>query len=99
VEAPTKIANAIKTGNFMANSMLVAHSFSIFSVPYMDATNMTLWNKTELGILAEGEGIPKEIAKKLAENKFFYPETTHLLNTKLTTGMAFCRFVSGTNPW
>jgi hypothetical protein len=33
VELPTLMANTIKTGNFRANSFLVAHSFSIFNVP------------------------------------------------------------------
>jgi len=78
LEVPTMMANAIKTGNFRANSLLVAHSFSIFSVPYMDSVNMTSWIKMEFDILAEGEEIAKDIAKKLADNKFFYPETTLL---------------------
>ena len=30
VEVPTSMANAIKTGNFRANSFMVAHPFSIF---------------------------------------------------------------------
>jgi hypothetical protein len=34
-------------------------------------------NKSELG------GIPKDIPKKLAGNKFYYPETTHLLRYQL----------------
>jgi hypothetical protein len=41
----------------------------------MDTANMTSWNKTELDLLAEGEGIPKDIAKKLAEHKYFYPDS------------------------
>jgi hypothetical protein len=73
----------LKQGNFKANSLLVAHSFSIFNIPYIDAANMTSWNKTELDILAEGGGTPKDIAKKLAESKFFYPESTHLLRHQL----------------
>lgn len=80
VEVPTTMANAIKTGNFRANSLLVAHSFSIFNVPYIDAANMGSYNKTELDLLqSEGEGIPKEMVKKLAENKFKYPVSTHHL--------------------
>jgi len=79
VDIPTTMANAIKTGNFQANSYLVAHSFSIFNVPFTDAANMLSCNKTELDILDEGEGIPKDMAKKLAENKFTYPDSTHLL--------------------
>jgi hypothetical protein len=79
VDLPTSMANAIKTGNFRANSFMVAHSFSIFNVPYMDAANMTLANKTELDILEDGHGKPLAIAKKLAENKFHAPLTTHLL--------------------
>lgn len=83
VDILTAMANAIKTGNFQANSYLVAHSFSIFNVPFMDAAQMTSCNKTELDILDEGEGIPKDIARKLAENKFNYPDTTHLLRHQL----------------
>jgi hypothetical protein len=80
VEVPTTMANAIKTGNFRSNSLMVAHPFSIFNVPYMDAANMSSYNRTELDLLqSEGEGIPKEIVKKLAENKFRYPYTTHHL--------------------
>jgi hypothetical protein len=78
VEIPTTMANAIKTGNFRSNSLMVAHPFSFFNVPYMDAANMSSYNRTELDLLqSEGEGIPKEIVKKLAENKFRYPHTTH----------------------
>jgi hypothetical protein len=83
VEVPTSMANAIKTGNFRANSFMVAHSFSIFNVPYTDAANMSSCNKTELDILDEGEGIPKDMAKKLAENKFHFPHSTHLLRHQL----------------
>jgi len=83
VEVPTSMANAIKTGNFRANSFMVAHSFSVFNVPYTDAANMSSCNKTELDILDEGEGIPKDIAKKLAENKFHYPHSTHLLRHQI----------------
>jgi hypothetical protein len=80
VEVPTTMANAIKTGNFRAKSLLVAHSFSIFNVPYIDAANMGSYNKTELDLLqSEGEGIPKDMVKKLAENKFKYPFCSHHL--------------------
>jgi hypothetical protein len=64
------MANAIRTGNFRANSFMVAHSFSIFNVPYTDAANMGSCNKTELDTMDDGQGIPLAIAKKLAENKF-----------------------------
>jgi len=80
VEVPTTMANAIRTGNFRANSLLVAHPFSIFNVPYIDAACMGSYNKTELDLLqSEGEGIPKEMVKKLAENKFKFPTSTHHL--------------------
>jgi hypothetical protein len=52
VEVPTTMANAIRTGNFRANSLLVAHPFSIFNVPYIDQTwvhktrqNWTFYNR------------------------------------------------------
>jgi hypothetical protein len=66
VELPTSMANAIKTGNFCANSFMVAHTFSIFNVPFTDATSMTSFI-----------GIPLAIAKKLAENKFHAPASPH----------------------
>jgi len=78
VEVTASMANAIRTGNFRANSLLVAHSFSIFNVPYLDAVLMTNFNQTELDLLqSEGEGIPN--VKKLSENKFKTPTTTHIL--------------------
>jgi len=79
VEVPTSMANAIKSGNFWANSFMVAHSFSVFNVPFADAANMTSCNKTELDILDDGPGIPLALAKKLAENKFHAPVSTNLL--------------------
>ncbi len=80
MEVPATMANAIRTGNFRANSLLVAHTFSIFNVPYIDAVNMGSYNKTELNLLqSEGEGIPKEMVKKLADNKFKFPSVMHPL--------------------
>jgi hypothetical protein len=65
VEVTASMGNAIRTGNFRANSLLVAHSFSIFNVPYLDAALMTNFNQTELDLLqSDGEGIPKDIVKK-----------------------------------
>jgi hypothetical protein len=41
---------------------------------------MNCFNQTELELLqTEGEGIPKDIVKKLSENKFKSPISTHLL--------------------
>ncbi len=81
VEVLTPMANAIKTENFHANSLLVAHPFSIFNVPYIDAANLSSYNKTELDLLqSEEEGIPKEMVKKLAENNFKHPSTSHHLH-------------------
>jgi hypothetical protein len=81
VEIITSMANAIKTGNYRTNSLQVAHPFSIFNVPYVDAVNMTCFNQTELELLqSEGEGNPKDIVKKLSENKFKAPTSSHLLH-------------------
>jgi hypothetical protein len=80
VEVPMMMANVIKTGFFRSNSLMVAHPFSTFNVPYMDATDISSYNRTKLYLLqSEGEGIPKETVKKLAKNKFCYPYTTHHL--------------------
>jgi hypothetical protein len=84
VVVPTPMANAIKTGNFRANSLLVAHPFSIFNVPYIDASSLPSCNNMELDLLqSEGEGIPKEMVKKLAKNKFKHPDMTHHLRHQL----------------
>jgi hypothetical protein len=98
VEVPTTMANAIKTGNFRANSLLVAHPFSIFNVPYIDAANMSSYNNTELDLLqSEGEGIPKEIVKKLAENKFKYPLCTHHLRHQFNNWYGVLQVCFGAN--
>jgi hypothetical protein len=51
VEVTTLMANAIKTGNFRVNSLQVAHQFSVFNVPFVDAANMSCFNQTELDLL------------------------------------------------
>ncbi len=64
---PMTMANEIKTGNFWANSQMVAHAFSIFNLPYIEVTNMANYNKIELDILlTKGDSIPKDVAKKLS---------------------------------
>jgi hypothetical protein len=82
VKVTTSMANAIKTGNFRANSLQVTHPFSIFNVPYVDAANMPCFSQTELELLpSEGEGIPKDIVKTLLENKFKSHTSSHLSMT------------------
>jgi hypothetical protein len=67
VEVITSMANAVKTGNFHANSLQVTHPFSIFNVPYIDTAIMSHFNQTELELLqSEGEGIPKDAVRKLS---------------------------------
>jgi hypothetical protein len=74
-EVPLAMANAVKTGNFRANSQLVIHAFSIFNLPYVEDTNMSNFNKIDVDILlTKGEGVPKEIAKKLQENRSRCPD-------------------------
>jgi hypothetical protein len=68
-----------QNGEFRENSFMVAHLFSIFNVPYTDASNMSSCNKTELDILEDGHGIPLAITKKLEENKFHVLQSSHLL--------------------
>jgi hypothetical protein len=54
--------------------------FGIRRNTYIDAANLSSCNNTELDLLqTEGEGIPKEMVKKLAENKFKHPESTYHL--------------------
>jgi hypothetical protein len=69
-EVPMTMVNAIKTGNFRANSQMVAHAFSIFNLPCIGVTNMANYNKIELDILlTKGDSIPKDVAKKYQKIK------------------------------
>jgi hypothetical protein len=96
VETTASLANAIRTGNFRANSQQVAHPFSIFNVPYIDAANMTCFNQTELELLqSKGEGIPKDIVKKLSENKFKAPTSTHLLRRQFNNWQGILQLCFG----
>ena len=53
---------------------------------------------TELDLLqSEGESIPKVIVRKLAENKFRTPDTTHLLRYQFNNW--YSKYVLGRNPW
>jgi hypothetical protein len=98
VDVPTPMANAIKTGNFRANSLLVAHPFSIFDVPYIDAANLPSCNNKELDLLqTEGEGIPKEMVKKLAENKFKHPDSTYHLRHQFNNWYGILQICFGEN--
>jgi len=45
LEVPMTMANAVKQGNFRANSQMVAHPFSVFNLPYIEAVNMANYNK------------------------------------------------------
>jgi len=89
------MANAIKSGNFRANSFMVAHPFSIFNVPFTDATSMSSCKKTELDILEDGHGIPLAIAKKLAENKFHAPVSTNLLHHQFNNWFSILQICFG----
>ncbi len=81
VEITTSMANTIRTGNFWAKSLQIAHPFFIFNVPLIVAAQMSCFNQTELDLLqSEGKGIPKEIVKKLSKNKFKTPKTMHHLH-------------------
>jgi hypothetical protein len=83
-EVPLTMANAVKTGNFRANSQIVIHAFSIFNLPYIEDSNMSNFNKIDIDILlAKGDSVPKDVAKKLQENKSKCPETTHHLRHQL----------------
>jgi hypothetical protein len=84
VEVPMTIVNAVKSGNFRANSQMVAHPFSVFNLPYIEASSMSNYNKIELDVLlTKGDSIPKDIAKKLTENKAKCPESTYQLRHQL----------------
>jgi hypothetical protein len=84
VEVPMTLANAVKTGNFCANSQLISHPFSVFNLPYIEASHMASYNKLELDVLlTKGDSIPKDIARKLTENKSKCPDSTHQLRHQL----------------
>jgi hypothetical protein len=77
-EVPLTMTNAVKTGNFRANSQLAFHAFSIFNLQFTEASNMTNYNKIELDLLlTKGDSVPKDVAKKLSENKAKCPENSH----------------------
>ncbi len=85
VEVTASMANAIKTGNLRANCLQVAHPFPVFNVPYVNDANMSCFNQTELKFLqSECEGTPKDIAKKLSENKFKTQHSSHLLHLQFS---------------
>jgi hypothetical protein len=87
----------VKTGNFRANnSQLVSHPFSVFNLPYIEAANMANYNKIELDVLlTKGDSIPKEIAKKLTENKAKCPENTHQLHHQLNNWYSMLQICFG----
>jgi len=79
-EVPLRMANTVKTGNFRANSQLAIHAFSIFNLPYTEASKMANYKKIKLDLLlTKGDRIPKDVAKKLSENKAKCPENSHHL--------------------
>ncbi len=99
-EVPMTMANAIKTGNFWANSQMVAHAFSIFNLPYIEAMNKANYNKIELDVLlTKGDSIPKDVAKKLSENKAKYSETTHHLRHQLNNWHRILQICFGRNEF
>jgi hypothetical protein len=84
VEVPITLANAVKTGNFRANSQMVFHPFLILNLPYIKAANMANYNKIELDVLlTKGDSIPKELVKKLTKNKAKCPDSTQQLRHQL----------------
>ncbi len=97
VEVTTSMASAIMKGSFCANSLQVARPFSIFNVSYMDAAHMSCFNQTELELIpSEGEGIPKDIMKKLSENRFKTPHDTHLLRHQFNNWFGLLQIYFGT---
>jgi hypothetical protein len=92
------MANAVKTGNFCANSQLVAHEFSILKLPYIEAMNMANFIKIELDILlTKGDNIPSHVAKKFPENKAKCPKTTHHLRHQLNNWYGMLQICFGKN--
>jgi hypothetical protein len=74
VEVPMTMtmANTVKTGNFRANSQMVAQPFSVINLPSIKAANMANYYEIELDVLmTKGYSIPKDIARKLTENKAY----------------------------
>jgi len=96
VEVPMTLANAVKTGDFRANSQLVAHPFSVFNLPYIDASHMANYNKLELDVLlTKGDSIPKAVAKKLTENKARCPDSTYQLRHQLNNWYSILQICFG----
>jgi hypothetical protein len=56
----------------------------------MDAATVPSYYKMELDLLqSEAEGIPKEIVRKLTENKFHFPNITHHLHHQFENWYVF----------
>jgi hypothetical protein len=80
-KVPITLANVVKSGNFYANSQMAVHAFSVFNLPYTEATNMSNYNKIELDIFTlKGDSVLKDVARKLSENKAKSPDNTHHLH-------------------
>jgi hypothetical protein len=50
VEITTSMVSTIKTRNFRANSLQVAHPFSVFNVPYANTSQLSCFNQTEFNL-------------------------------------------------
>jgi hypothetical protein len=78
VEITTSMVSTIKTRNFRARSLQVAHLFSVFNVPYANTSQLSCFNQIEFNLFqSEGDSIPKDVVKKLSENKIKSPLNTH----------------------
>jgi len=97
-EVPLTMANAVKTGNFRAISQLAIHAFSIFNLPYTEASNMANYNKIELDLLlTKGDSVPKEVTRKLSENKAKCPESSHHLRHQFNNWYGMLQICFGKN--
>jgi hypothetical protein len=87
---------AIRHGNFMPESIMVAHSFSPFSVGYFDAAHSDSQHQIKLDLLqSDGEGLSKEIVDSLVKDNCSIPHSFHRLRHQLNNWLGVICIVVG----
>ena len=90
------LMTAIRHGNFMPESIMVAHAFSPFSVGYFDAANSDSQHQIKLDLLqSDGDGLSKEIVDSLVKDNCSIPQSFHRLRHQLNNWLGVIRIVFG----
>ena len=90
------IMTAIRHGNFMPESIMIAHPFSPFSVGYFDAANSDSQHQIKLDLLgSDGDGLPKEIVDMLIKDNCSIPHSFHRLRHQINNWLGVISLVFG----